>query len=78
MVWGRQIEGKKAIGRPSTKQLDWMIRKTDSRTYEDPNKLTSDISSSVRCQIIRIFGGHGISDLSKKGQKTQEKEEKNQ
>ena len=41
-VWEGRMEGKKVAGRPRTKLLDWMIRETDSRTYEDLKKLALD------------------------------------
>ena len=37
-VWEGRMEGKKVAGRPRTKLLDWMIRETNSRTYEDLKK----------------------------------------
>jgi hypothetical protein len=36
------MEGKKVAGRTRTKLLDWMIRETDSRTYEGLKKLALD------------------------------------
>jgi hypothetical protein len=36
------MEGKKVAARPRTKLLDLMIRETDSRTYEDLEKLALD------------------------------------
>ena len=31
-VWKERMEGKKVIGRPRTKVLDWMIQETDGGT----------------------------------------------
>ena len=41
-VWEGRMEGKKVVGRPRTKVLDWMIQKTDGGTYEDLEKLAMD------------------------------------
>ena len=41
-VWEGRMEGKKVVGRPRTKLLDWMIQETDGRTYEDLKKLPMD------------------------------------
>jgi hypothetical protein len=41
-VWEGRMEGKKVAGRPRTQLLDWMIRETDTRTYEDLKKLALD------------------------------------
>ena len=41
-VWEGRMEGKKVVGRPRTKILDWMIQETDGGTYEDLKKLAMD------------------------------------
>lgn len=41
-VWEGRMEGKKVAGRPRTKLLDWMLRETESRSYEDLKKLALD------------------------------------
>jgi len=41
-VWEGRMEGKKVVGRPRAKLLDWMIRETDNKTYEDLMNLALD------------------------------------
>ena len=41
-VWEGMMEGKKVVGRPRTKVLDWMIQEIDGGTYEDLKKLAMD------------------------------------
>jgi hypothetical protein len=50
-----ELEGKKVPARPRTKLQDWMIRETDSRTFED-------LKNS---RWTEKDGERGISDLSK-------------
>ena len=48
------MEGKKVVGRPRTKLLDWMIRETGGGNYENLKKL----------RWTEQNGGHGVLDLS--------------